>query len=347
MVLIEIYNPQSVWLSGWAGRQVIAHGVRSGCCLPLHTLGRGRGPGGRGVGMLSQQALLHASAVTRSVPSSHPASPPILLPARLCVAEVLQLSILRGLGNLPVRQRVQLPYHGQCFPPAAGHREGPGSTRGACTKHLLPARQASWAPRAATPHTLTSFPPRAPHPAPRPGRTGVSQRPPCSVLGHDCEPEAPCGSGNPELQQQCGPPWPCPAGLGQGRPPRAALRQHPAAEEGPSGAPPRHRARPSCRGHLGPQWRGGAATPHVPCHHRSQGKRQFPGQPNQGPTFTPRSPSGGQASGRRASSDCSACWGLPAVRAEGEAGSKASACSLTTPSTVRRCPPRPVTWPWC
>ena len=31
----------------------------------------------------------------------------------------------------------------------------------------------------------------------------------------------------------------------------------------------------------------------------------------------------------------------------GEAGSKASACSLTTPSTVRRCRPRPVTWPWC
>lgn len=164
--------------------------------------GRGHGPGGRGVGMLSQQALLHASAVTRSVPSSRPASPPIILPARLCVAEVLQLSILRGLGNLPVCQRVQLPYHGQCFPPAAGHREGPGSTRGACTKHLLPARQASWAPHAATPHTLTSFPRRAPHPAPGPGRTGVSQRPPCSVLGHDCEPEAPCGSGNPELQQQ-------------------------------------------------------------------------------------------------------------------------------------------------
>ena len=198
-----LVNPQSVWLSGWAGGQVIAHGVHSGCWLPLHTLTAvAVALEGVGWGLLSQQAPLHASAVTRSVLSSPPASPPIRLPARLCVAEVLQLSVLRGLGNLPVRQRVQLPYHGQCFPPAAGHREGPGSTRGACTKHLLPARQASWAPPAATPHTPTSFPPEAPHPAPGPGRTGVSQHPPCSVLGHGCEPEAPCGSGNPEPQQQ-------------------------------------------------------------------------------------------------------------------------------------------------
>lgn len=72
-------------------------------------------------------------------------------------------------------------------------------------------------------------------------------------------------------------------GLGQGGPPRTALRHQPAAEEGPGRAPPRHRARPGQRGHPGPQWGGGPTTPHVPCHDRSQGRCPLPWWPSPGP----------------------------------------------------------------
>lgn len=226
---------------------------------------------------------------------------------------------------------------------------GPGSDQRGVHRVPVLAKKAAWAPPAATPLG---------HPFLPLGLVGPEvAASPCSALGHDCEPEAHMGLETLNLNylgaplamgsRTKGPPHPppFPAGLVQGRPPRAARRHHPAAEEGPSGAPPRHRAQPGQRGCPGPQWRGSTTTPHVPCHYCSQGRRQLPGYPSQGPTFTPRSgPEPSELSQDQLRAPGGGCLesGL-----RGEAGSEASACSLTTPSMVRRCPLRPVTWPWC
>lgn len=156
--------------------------------------------------VLSEKALLHAAAVTRSILSSRPASPPHL-PA---------CSPLRGrsppalhpprpqkpaspLASAALRPRSVLPTH-------QGMQGGPRfDQRGV---HTTPAPQKTSHPgttTAATPHTLTSFPLGAPSPAPGPGRTGVSQHPLCSAIGHDPEPEVPSGFGNPESQLHKGP----------------------------------------------------------------------------------------------------------------------------------------------
>lgn len=195
---------------------------------------------------------------------------------------------------------MQLSDLGECSPPTRACREGQGLTRGVCTQHLLPKRQAT----------------RAPPLQPLPTHSHLS------LLGRLLLPLGPAGLGCHSIL--CALPlamilslrshlgsetlnlnftrallamgsrtqvllthlsWS--AGLGQGQPSRAALRHHPATEEGPSGAPPRHRARPGQRGRPGPQWRGSPTTPHVPCHYRSQGKRQLPGSLAKAPPSLP------------------------------------------------------------